>query len=875
MDDIHTAGPATAVHASVALERQCVLVPAMHRSGSSAVTRIVSLLGADLPSALMNPSKDNPKGYWESYELAALHDRLLEAGGSRWDDWERFPRAEHATEFSQAALPRIGRILERDFNESTLFTIKDPRICRFVPIWLEALRQFATQPHAVIPLRHPFEVADSLRARDGFPLAKACLLWLRHVIEAELATRHIPRVILNYETLVTDWRSEIGKLVECLGVSWPRSLEEAAPSISKFLSAELRHFVSTPQELDVRLDVVSWVRRTYEALLRLAMVGESEATYCELDQIHSEFDNACQAFSALSRLGTRDLANSVFEQVQQADSRIDQLRQDLAAARTEIDQLRRAHGEALARIDGLQAELTEGHRKLDQQCQELDQQHRKLDERNRELDQGHRELAEGHSQLAAGHSQLAEAHSRFNERQQKSLSEQVRRGIRKLGPVTKPVGQIMRTGRDVSLGLVRFRWMRISRHDLGLPSFRRRRRLARLSDQQAAQETIASPVSRITLPRQAETTFEFEQHPQVSDSALKLIAYYLPQFHPIPENDEWWGKGFTEWTNVTKATPLFGGHYQPHLPGELGFYDLRIPEVMERQIELAKQYGIHAFCFYYYWFGGKRLLERPLDMFLKHPEWDFPFCVCWANENWTRRWNGGEQDILMAQTHSPEDDLACIEDLARYLRDPRCVRIDGKPVLIVYRVDILPEAAATAQRWREYCRRAGLGEIMLIAAQTFGITDPRPYGFDAAVEFPPHGGRARNITHLVDDLHADFEGAIFDYAGIPEFSPPKSTPYTAYRTVCAPWDNTARRGLAANVYANGSPASYERWLDQVATFTRQHNRPQDQLIFINAWNEWAEGAHLEPDAKWGYAYLNATARVLAKHQSVESPRKAA
>ncbi|EXJ16680.1 hypothetical protein D779_3994 [Imhoffiella purpurea] len=350
---------------------------------------------------------------------------------------------------------------------------------------------------------------------------------------------------------------------------------------------------------------------------------------------------------------------------------------------------------------------------------------------------------------------------------------------------------------------------------------------------------------------------------------VRLVAFYLPQFHPIPENDEWWGKGFTEWTNVTRARPNFEGHHQPHLPADLGFYDLRLAETRRRQAELAREHGIHGFCYYYYWFNGRRLLHRPLDEVVASGEPDFPFCVCWANENWSRRWDGRERDLLMEQHYSPEDDVAFIRALFPVLSDPRYIRIGGRPLLLVYRASLLPDTRATTDRWREECVRAGLPEPYLACVNSFRESEGSPAGFEAAVEFPPHG-------HSVETaapggmLNPNFSGRFYDYAATARaFAKLRYPDHKVFRGVMPSWDNTARRQDGGDIFLGTSPEIYEAWLTRAIAETRDLKFGDERLVFVNAWNEWAEGNHLEPDSRFGSAYLEATRRAL---DAVVAPR---
>jgi len=357
---------------------------------------------------------------------------------------------------------------------------------------------------------------------------------------------------------------------------------------------------------------------------------------------------------------------------------------------------------------------------------------------------------------------------------------------------------------------------------------------------------------------------------------IKTIAFYLPQFHSIPENDEWWGKGFTEWTNVTSGKPLFNGHYQPHEPTDLlGYYNLEQDQILNKQIELAKLYGITGFCFYFYWFSAKRLLEKPLLNFLNNTTLDFPFCLCWANENWTRRWDGLDNEILISQNYSAEDDIAFITYVSKYLIDRRYIRINGRPLLIVYRPSLLPSMMQTTERWRHWCRTNGVGEIHLAYTQSFEIVNPAKYGFDSAIEFPPNLGFAPSMRAKVTNVNKKYTGNIFDWQIFMQRSNRYSKKnYKLFRTVVPSWDNTARRKFQATIFARSNPQDYKLWLirairNTVANYTNQN----EQLIFINAWNEWAEGAHLEPDKKYGFAYLEATREALRVTQPVLSAQK--
>lgn len=341
---------------------------------------------------------------------------------------------------------------------------------------------------------------------------------------------------------------------------------------------------------------------------------------------------------------------------------------------------------------------------------------------------------------------------------------------------------------------------------------------------------------------------------------MRTIAFYLPQFHTIPENDEWWGEGFTEWVNVRRAKPMFQGHVQPRLAGELGEYDLTHGDVHTRQSELARQSGVDGFCMYYYSFGGTRLLERPVEAWREDTTL-LPYCLAWANESWTRRWDGKSRSVLIAQTYDQGYAERLFADLLPHFRAPHYLQQDGKPILVIHRADHIPDARAMARTLRALALEAGLEGLHIVASETTPGLNPGPIEFDAIAEFPPVGANtlASAMLKPLQNVDPKFRGRLMSYEKLSErFSARREPDFTRYRSVVPSWDNTARRQESATVYVGASPAKFASWLGKIQEKERS-KRGSAGLVFINAWNEWAEGAYLEPDATHGNEYIRATA----------------
>lgn len=394
---------------------------------------------------------------------------------------------------------------------------------------------------------------------------------------------------------------------------------------------------------------------------------------------------------------------------------------------------------------------------------------------------------------------------------------------------------------------------------------------------QALQEYISHLDDFVTASKASFVPDSCEPVP--ADRVPRVIAYYLPQFYHFPQNDAWHGRGFTEWTTASKAFPMFTGHFQPHIPYDVGFYNLKDTEIMHRQVELARRYGVSGFCFYYYWFSGKRLMEKPLNNFLQDESLRFPFCLCWACDRWSKRWDGGTQELLMDSVLQDGDARRFFDDILPFVSDERYIRIDGHPLLQIYHVRQFEHEVYMRfiSELQDLARQHGFAFHFSIALTNdlyaevdYTQIQPETWGGDSFVEFPPHGRlrfdsmpRRRDIGFV----NPCFHGKIYD---MNEFFEQRQyelplVQAKCFRTVFPSWDNTARKWqTSAMVYTNITPARYGEWLKNALRYTQRNLAPSEQLVFVNAWNEWGEGAYLEPDLYYGYAYLTETRRAIQR-----------
>ena len=828
-----------------------IFVLGMHRSGTSVVTRGLQVMGVALGNCLIPPINEvNDKGFWEDADLNALDVEMLKAVNSDWHHLAPIEPIDIEVLRKKGYFLRAAELLRQKIGNTPIFGFKDPRVAKLLPFWKEVFSHCQLNVNYVLAMRHPLSVAKSLAKRDGITAEQSYLLWMGHVLTSLMGSAGNNRVLVDYDRLMQSPDSELRRIAKCFDLEIdPAELQSYK---TDFLDQGLRHTVYDLNDLLLDHACPPIVREIYTELLEAASGSngiDDQALKEKVELWSDEFERLKSLLTLADRLSTQK-----------------------AVAQEAVAELNQSVTERDGQISC-----------LNQSVAELNQS---VTERDGQISSLNQSVTERDGQIASLKQEVESIYRSFSWRISKPLrilSGQLNRWFPRLFALLRS-GWTLFQGNNVAAGQSLARWWHHQKTcyqtlKTGHPIRAELRYgyLIRLADGTIKQFfktkfglNVSPPEafpSIASLPSY-ESEYQADEDFSGLHTDIKALAFYLPQFHAVKENDEWWGKGFTEWTNTRQAEPRFPGHYQPREPhDDIGYYDLSDIEVMRQQASLARKHGIYGFCFYYYWFSGNRLLEKPVDLLLRHPEIDINFCLCWANENWTRTWDGLHKDVLMDQKHLADDAVNFIRDLQIYLEDSRYIRANGKPVIMIYKPDIIPNVEDVVKTWRQWWRDNTGGELEIWCNRTnFADTACKAFsGFiDAVVEFPPHV-----VPYEVDQTKMAFDttGHFYDYrsliSDITHGTERTETPTTSfYRSVMLGWDNSARRKDGWSVWYGFSLESYYHWLRHVISYTRRSFPLDRRYVFINAWNEWAEGTYLEPDRKYGYASINTTSRAL-------------
>lgn len=826
-------------------QKQLIVVVGMHRSGTSMVTRGLRVFGVELPSNLLPPDKWNSKGYWEDREIYFLNEDILSALGHKWDTIKPIDSVTLSKKELQDYRLRAVALLRDRLSETDCLGLKDPRFCVLLPFWKEVFDIVGAEARYVIPVRNPISVVRSLQKRNKHQASESYYLWLVHVLGAVRHTRGAKRVVVDYDQFLTDVEEQLRRIADALELKLDRDSDEFRSFCSEFVDPKLRHTRFAPTDLALDRDCPPQVVDLYEVLQAAAndeLDLDSGEAQRQIENLWEQVESTAPAFALIHDLDMR--LDSAMAYIDQLKEEIRWLSQETARQQAKIEDYEKV-------IEAKESEISD-LRQIASDSQNL------VGELRTVLEQREKDLRALEIHANADAKKRAEAESELA-RVLRSKSWRMTKPLRFAGRVARGDWNAVKEGIKNYLSDSVFP-AHLRAGPRRLRSRERKERKSGIREEGKPHDGGKPTTSKIHF-----TPLEPDGIQQ-ADISAKLIAFYLPQFHRIPENDAWWGRGFTEWTNVGQAEPKYEGHYQPRVPGELGYYDLRNPDVQRRQVELAKRYGIHGFCFYFYWFAGRRLLERPLENFMRDPAISFPFCICWANEHWTRRWDGDEHEILMSAAQSPDDDAQVIVDVAEIMSHENYIRIDGRPLFVVYRPQLLSDPNETVARWRRHCISTGVGDPYLVAVQYKEPVDPRPLGFDAALEFPPNTPvPLRLVNDTVGVTSENFQGFVYDFDDLMEgMTYRELPPFPLIRCVAPGWDNTARRRAKNNatIFAGSNPAKYEEWLKRAIRLSTSIAGSDDKFVFINGWNEWGESAYLEPDVRYGYSFLKATSNAL-------------
>ncbi len=892
-----------------------LIITGMHRSATSLTAMLLQSAGINIGQRLMPSTSENCDGYFEDLDFVEFHMRALRANGYA----DNGILAGGRLAMPERLVTEAVSLADARAGSPGPWGWKDPRTVLFLDFWKELLPDAAH----VFVFRSPWEVVDSLFRRGtdeaictNPPLALECWVHynslirdfvVRHptacsLVEAsDIANR--PRTVLagiqehlGIALAEPESLSREGMLTSLAGSLREKFLWECAPQAAE-LYDELRSIAG--DNSNKRSVTPCQVARLNSATFEQAM-GDWYSIYDQKRQVAHWRNATAAAEVTVTSLQQHIAANQ--QELASRDNLTEQLRVHITALEADQARLNETAAILQAEVATRESRLSEQEtaaktwqQRYEQECQSSNALRRQVAsltlttsmvEHNIAQTELHimnmeQALASVEQDRAAACSRVAELESLTAEQGQRisglatsleSTSQDLQAVLQsKSWTLTSPLRELRRWCTHPRQRIAHYLAARQCKRHLTeslpvhTPATNGVVTYAESSGHTNGKyhplvgpATDAGTAALMSLPEASANGTS-----RTVEDACRLIAFYLPQYHCIPENDDWWGPGFTEWTNVARGRPNFDGHHQPHIPRELGFYDLSNPDVIRRQAEMARLYGISGFCFYHYWFSGRRVLERPLELFMQS-DIDMPFCICWANENWTRTWDGDTKTVLLEQKYATGDAELFFHSIVDVLRDKRYIRVDGKPLLVVYRAKHIPNPQQTFATWRRMACEAGLGGLHISVVDFYDISNPAEVDADSLLEFPPHkfNGPA-NVPNTVPPItNPSFAGGILDYRKMIAQSLHKVTPaFTYFRGIVPNWDNTARRQDSPTTIVRSTPEWYGKWLTYLRAYTIRHaKRPDEALIFVNAWNEWGEGCHLEPDVKWGLQYLESTFR---------------